>query len=58
MNKLFKIGGNKKKVGIRDVVSPQPSKHAKRAVNGALNRARADQESIAKAAQKLRTSYQ
>jgi hypothetical protein len=53
MEKISKLFG-KKKVTLSDVASPNPSRAASRALNGAISRAHADQQSVSKKARTLR----
>ena len=45
-----------KKVQLSDVASPKPSRAAARALNGAMKRAYADQQSLSQKAHVLRSS--
>jgi hypothetical protein len=56
MERISKLFTKSKKVTLRDVASPKPSRAASRAVKGALIRAHKDQQMISKKAQTLRAN--
>jgi len=58
MKEAFKsiLRAKTKKVQLSDIASPQPSRAAARVLNGAMKRAHADQMSLSRRAQALRTN--
>lgn len=54
MNKVISTVLRPKKVELRDVASPTPSRAASRAIDGAIKRAHSDQQSVSRKAQLIR----
>lgn len=56
MKKTIKTILRPKKVELRDVASPKPSRAATKVLNGALKRAYADQQAVSRKAEVLRSN--
>ncbi len=56
MKEAFKSIFRAKKVQLSDIASPKPSRAAARVLNGAMKRAHADQISLSRRAQALRSN--